>query len=102
MRCDFEADLGFAADIYDGKVLIDSVDRGRLKQAEYPFQIGDELVAIDGRPVKEVMADLAKFLPEGNPRTADRVAAAYLTYRYQSYIPGAHLLGDSATVKTVQ
>ena len=46
----FRATLGFSVDIYDGKVLIDSISRTLLPQAQYPFGIGDELVALDGNP----------------------------------------------------
>jgi C-terminal processing protease CtpA/Prc len=45
----FRASLGFTVDIYDGKVLVDSITRSRLPAATYPFQIGDELVSVDGR-----------------------------------------------------
>src|SRR5947209_6721988 len=38
----FRATLGFTVDIYDGKVLIDSITRSRLPAATFPFQIGDE------------------------------------------------------------
>src|SRR5438046_1396358 len=36
----FSASLGFSVDIYDGKVLIDSINRTLLPQAQYPFGIG--------------------------------------------------------------
>jgi len=35
----FGAVLGFTVDIYDGKVLIDSVDRSLLPSAQYPFGV---------------------------------------------------------------
>src|SRR6266508_826259 len=47
----FSASLGFTVDIYDGKVLIDSINRTLRPQAQYPFGVGDELVALDGEPV---------------------------------------------------
>jgi hypothetical protein len=46
----------------------------------------------------EILKDLGRFLPEGNPRSARRVAAMYLTYRPQSIIPRAHLMGDTARI----
>lgn len=37
----FVAQLGFNVDVYDHKVLIDSLNRSVLPQAQYPFTIGD-------------------------------------------------------------
>ena len=45
----FRADLNIQVDIYDGRVLIDNINRSRLPAATYPFQIGDELVSVDGK-----------------------------------------------------
>ena len=39
----FSASLAFTVDIYDGKVLIDSVNRLLLPAAQYLFDAGDEL-----------------------------------------------------------
>src|SRR5262245_34516106 len=46
----FIADLGVYVDIYEGKVLIDTIVRSRYPPATFPFQIGDELISVDGRP----------------------------------------------------
>src|SRR5829696_8395916 len=51
----FSASLPLSVDIYDGKVLIDSINRTRLPAAQFPFVIGDELVSLDGRPVQELI-----------------------------------------------
>ncbi|HEU4695218.1 MAG TPA: hypothetical protein VFS23_42930, partial [Vicinamibacterales bacterium] len=50
----FSASLGFSADIYDGKVLIDAINRTALPASQYPFTIGDELVSVDGRSVHQL------------------------------------------------
>jgi hypothetical protein len=42
-------------------VLIDSVNRARLPAAQYPFDIGDELVALDGQRV--IAPTEEKFYP---------------------------------------
>src|ERR1041385_1585297 len=49
----FTADLGFTVDIYSGKVLIDGIERSLLKAEDFPFQVGDELVSVDGRSAAE-------------------------------------------------
>lgn len=95
---DFIASLGFTVDIYDGKVLIDSINRTRLPAARYPFGVGDELVSVDGTPVDELMRQLAKYTPLGNPRATMRRAAARIVIRSQQRNPYAARLGDSADV----
>lgn len=92
------ADMGVYTDIYDGKVLIEAIDRSMYPTARFPFQIGDELVSIDGRSVEAIMTDLQKFLPFGSPRGIRRRAADYLGFRPQTIFPGATRLGDTATV----
>src|SRR5579871_946119 len=44
---DFEASMGFSVDIFDGRVLIDTIDRTQLSARRFPFQIGDELISVD-------------------------------------------------------
>src|SRR4029078_12473596 len=44
----FSASLPLTLDIYDGKVLIDSINRARLPQAQFPFVVGDEVISVDG------------------------------------------------------
>jgi hypothetical protein len=50
MPSTFLATLGFTVDIFDDRVLIESINRARLPVQQYPFQIGDELISVDGRP----------------------------------------------------
>src|SRR6187399_2427439 len=42
---DFRATLNIGLDIYDGKVLIEAINRTRLPLARFPFVIGDEVVS---------------------------------------------------------
>jgi hypothetical protein len=95
---DFDAWLGFYVDIYDGKLLIDSIDRSTLPSRTYPFTIGDELVSIDGVDATQVLDSLVKYVPQGNPRSSRRSAAQRLTDRFQSRFPHAPDLGDQAVV----
>jgi hypothetical protein len=94
----FYASLGFSADVYDGKIIIDQVSRTLLPRKDYPFDAGDELAAIDGRPVEEWIRTLWKYSISGNDRSTRRFAAALLTYRPQYLIPRAHEIGESASV----
>jgi peptidase S41-like protein len=95
---DFAAQLGFGVDIYDGVALIDTINRALLPAARYPFGIGDQLVSIDGEEAIVLASRLAKYFPQGNPRAALRLGAARLTSRFQSRLPHAPDLGETATV----
>ena len=95
---DFLATLNFATDIYDGVLLIDSLNRTRLPVATYPFVFGDELVSVDGVPVEKLVQDFTKYAPQGNPQASKRIAAQRITIRPQSRMPHAPDVGDSASV----
>lgn len=94
----FSATTGISADIYDGKVLIDSIDRSLLPAAQFPFGVGDEIIAVDGRGIWEVIASLRKYYMLGNSRSTDRYAAGRVFNRFQSVMPHAPDVGDSAAV----
>jgi hypothetical protein len=97
---DFQAYLNFRVDIYDGMVLIDSIDRSRLPQSRFPFAAGDEVVSVDGEPAADVVTS---FLPysangAGNPVSQKRLAADTITLRNQFYFPRAHEVGETSEV----
>jgi len=94
----FSATLGFTADLYDGRALVDSIDRSQLPASEYPFAIGDELLSVDGIPVAEWIERLRKYSIAANARSTARNAVARITTRPQSRIPWAHRIGDTAEV----
>lgn len=94
----FSVSLGMTADIYDGKVLIDSINRTLLPLALYPFGVGDEIVSFDGRPVGEVLQSFRKYAIAANPRSTDRAAAARLVSRSQQIMPRIPELGTAASV----
>jgi hypothetical protein len=94
----FSASLSMSADIYDGKVLIDSINRTRLPLAQFPFVVGDEIVSFDGRPVMEVIQSLRKYSISANPRSTDRIAATRLVSRSQQIMPHLPQLGDAAVL----
>lgn len=94
----FEAFLGFGADVYDGTVVIDFIDRASVPAAQYPFAVGDEIVAFDDRPVWDVIASLQKYSIAANSRSTNRIATDLLTYRPQNFVPHAADLGATARV----
>jgi len=93
----FVADLGVYVDIAEGKVLIEGIVRSRYPVATFPFQIGDELVSLDGRPVDEIINELVKLRSLANPVTTRRAAADAVTFRPQAIFPRAAQLGDKAS-----
>jgi hypothetical protein len=96
---DFYATLGFSTDVYDGVLLIDSINRTTLPAKNYPFAIGDQLLSVDGRDAGPLLQDLAVYAALGNPIAAKRQAASRITSRYQSNMPHAtDVIGKTATV----
>lgn len=98
LQSDFNATLGLTADIYDGKILIDSIDRTRLPADAFPMTVGDELIALDGKNLAVWISDITRLFGDGNPRTANRQAVALALSRLQYLIPRAHEIQDNAIV----
>jgi hypothetical protein len=96
---DFIAWLDISADLYDGKVIIDDITRSRLPQRQFPFEVGDELVSIDGKPAEEVLQSLTRYTEAANPLSTRRLAAYYLSLRAQSMMPHAFEIGEKARVE---
>jgi hypothetical protein len=104
MPSSFFASLGFHIDAYftaDGKwaAIIDLITRSQLPAARYPFQLGDELLAVDEIPVDEWVKRMTPYVSSGNDRSRLRIALSYIPSRSQSVLPLIHTLGDSAKVK---
>ena len=85
----FQATLNFAVDIYDGKLLVDSINRSRLPAAEFGFVNGYELVSIDGQDSQKQLDGLLRYEIAANPRSTRRLAAQLLTIRPQVLMPHA-------------
>jgi hypothetical protein len=94
----FSASLPFSVDIYDGRVLIEGINRTLLPAAQFPFTTGDELISVDGRPVQSLIRQFRKYAIAANQRSTDRVAASRIVSRSQQIMPRIHELGDNATV----
>jgi hypothetical protein len=96
----FVARLHFTVDIYDGRVLIDSINRQRLPVTEFPFEIGDELVSLDGKSAEDWIRDLSRYAIAANPLSTRRLAASLISVRPQQLIARAIELGPAATIAT--
>ena len=80
----YKSNLGFLVDRVEGKALIDVIDRLRLPEQLFPFQKGDQLIAIDGVPVEKLVAELNESSNTGNAESSIRIATARLTSRKQA------------------
>jgi hypothetical protein len=95
----YRARLGFNVDLYDGKPLVEVIDRMLLPAARFPIQIGDELIAIDGRSAEQWIDDYARLLGMAEERSRRRLAAQYITDRFQQLFPRAFEHGDNAQIQ---
>lgn len=95
----FSARLGFTLDIYDGKVVIDTVDRRVVAEAVFAGEIGDEMVSLDGKKAEDWVKELSRLRRWGNPVATARSAASLISSRPQSVYPRAAELGESANVE---
>jgi hypothetical protein len=95
---DFVARLPITVDVYDGKVLIETITRSLLPAANYPFVVGDELVSIDGKDMEQLLKDNAKYAVYANPISTRRLAATRAISRVQSLMPHAPDVGESAQI----
>jgi C-terminal processing protease CtpA/Prc len=94
---DFQASLGFEADLYDGQPLIETIDPD-TSRAAFTMRVGDELVSVDGRTVKDWLKEFGKYTVFGNQRSTDRYNTSLITFRIQAIYPRAAEIGDDATV----
>jgi C-terminal processing protease CtpA/Prc len=85
----FQANLNFTVDIYDGKLLVDSINRSRLPAGEFGFTVGYELISIDGQDSQKQLDGLLRYEIAANTRSTRRLAAQLLTIRPQSLMPHA-------------
>ena len=98
----YEAYVPITADLYDGRVLIDFIDRTALDIKTYPFAVGDEIVSLDGILVADWIAKLGAYAANGrgNPVSRDRLAVATMLDRYQGFYTYASDIraGDKAII----
>lgn len=95
----FVATLNFSVDLYDGnRLLVDSINRGRLPAVQFPFATGYQLVSIDGQDATILLQSFLRYEIAANPRTTARFAATLLTTRPQQLMPHATSLSGNATV----
>lgn len=97
---DYDAWLHMDTDIYDGNVLIGDIDRAYLPSKKYPFQVGDQIVSVDGVTASNLVQSFIPYAVNGSgSKTSQmRLAAGVIAERYQGWNPKAAQIGASATV----
>jgi len=94
---DFQAYLGFDVDIYDGKTIIEYINRRQLPAGDFPFQVGDELVSLDGVSTQDLIQQFTRYSIAANPLSTSRFSASSITFRAQQIMPHAHLIPALST-----
>jgi hypothetical protein len=100
LNADFEAWLPIGADLYDGKFLIDWIDRAKLSTSDFRFNVGDEIVSVDGKSVADLIESFMPYTANGSGGTTarKRLAAQIIYWRRQMFFPRAQEVGQSASV----
>ncbi len=79
------ASLPFSIKGSDGRYFIVDIDRPRLSLSSYPFMVGDELVAFDGKPVQAAIDEIKNAtFSEPYTNTDQALAEMILTFRAAS------------------
>lgn len=95
----------------EGRLFIVTIDRSKLSEAAFPFQVGDELLTVDGKSANAIVNDLQNVFAANAAATDRSIAELRLFHRSASKgfteIPsGPVTLGikpaGSNDVKTVQ
>lgn len=98
----FHGDAYFNADRSSYRVLIDFIDPVFLPPETYPFEIGDEIVSVDGVKAADLVARFLPYQSAGSRESRIRRAVSGITQRSQDWYPRASELGESATVEILR
>lgn len=75
------ATAGFFTDLVAGKVLIDTIDRTKLSETDFPFQKGDEILAVNNEDIQSLVNRLSKRRGMGFDQSAKRYGAMAVSVR---------------------
>ncbi len=89
--------LGFSTDLIGGSVLISSIDRKVLSEEKFKFEIGDEVVSVDGVSALDLVDRYSKQIGSGNPLSVKRIASWMVARRPGRW--GLFVDGKSAKVE---
>ena len=92
---DYLATIGLGVDLYDERALIDSIDRSDLPSFRYRFEIGDEVISVDGESAASWIDRISRQQSFANGRATRRWALDQWFYRDQVVMPRAPEIGVS-------
>lgn len=75
------ASLPFTVQEAKGRYFIVWINRSKLSESAFPFEVGDELIEFDGRKTGEVVQELQRALGDNTKETDRALAALMLTGR---------------------
>ncbi len=84
---DHVAQIPIETDYVEDMVLIDTVDRKQLPVEKFPFERGDEIMSIDGVPMRVILDELQSYQGSGYSKTSRRRAAMIVFYRAGAVVP---------------
>lgn len=64
----------------EGRLFIVGIDRSKLSETAFPFDLGDELLTIDGKPANQIVDELQNYFAVNAPAT-DRATAEIRLFR---------------------
>ncbi|MBN2384731.1 PDZ domain-containing protein [bacterium] len=79
---DYRASLDFNVDLYEGKLLVDTIYDQSL-----PLEIGSEIVTMDGESAEEMIDRFKMYMPSGSDLCTRRWATTLVTHRAQQMLP---------------
>ncbi len=80
-----KASLPFSVLEAKGRFFIAYVDRKKLTKTTFPYDVGDELLLMNGRPVNDIVKELTTPLGGNRAETDRALATMYLTKRSKRF-----------------
>ncbi len=84
---DHVGSVPFSTFLFDGKVLIEEIDRNKLSEKKFPFRVGDEIVSVDGQDIADFLDEYQVYRGSGSDLTMRTRAAYAVTWRRGRYYP---------------
>jgi hypothetical protein len=76
--------LNFTVKGAEGRYFIAHIDREKLSETAFPFQVGDELIKFGGQPVEEAIEQIKTETSQGVAPTDQALAELFLTRRFRA------------------
>ena len=81
------ASLPALTDLIDGKVLITKINRDKIKEDQFPFNVGDEIVSVDGQDIGAYLDEASRYVGSGQLLSQRKFAAWTVLSRNSRQMP---------------